>query len=169
MSRNTVRKVLRCGETRFEYRRYVKGWREARAEGVSDVYVPLSFDRGEAFQFDWSHETVVLGGNTTEMKVAHFRLAYSRMFLVIAYRRESQEMLFDAHRRWFEFIGGVTLRALIDNMKCVSYAKRHPHALSRSHAPCGRCSRRSVRACRRCHREGSMVIGATRYAPRRPR
>ena len=98
-------------------RRYVKGWREARAEGVSDVYVPLSFDPGEAFQFDLSHETVVLGGNTTEVKVAHFRLAYSRMFLVIAYMRESQEMLFDAHRRWFEFVEGVTLRALIDNMK----------------------------------------------------
>ena len=57
------------------------------------------------------------GGTTTEVKVAHFRLAYSRMFLVIAYMRESQEMLFDAHRRWFEFIGGMTLRALIDNMK----------------------------------------------------
>ena len=167
LSRNTVRKVLRSGETRFEYhretvhrpqlaayvgtleglleaeetlpakqrrtmlsvyearqdegyrggydtvRRYVKGWREARAEGVSDVYVPLSFDPGEAFQFDWSHETVVLGGNTTEVKVAHFRLAYSRKFLVIAYMREGQERVFDAHRRWFEFVGGVPRRALI--------------------------------------------------------
>ena len=94
-------------------RRYVKGWREARAEGVSDVYVPLSFDPGEAFQFDWSHETVVLGGNTTEVKVAHFRLAYSRKFLVIAYMREGQERLFDAHRRRFEFVGGVPRRALI--------------------------------------------------------
>ena len=37
--------------------------------------------------------------------------------MVIAYLRESQEMLFDAHRRWFEFIGGVTQRVLIDNMK----------------------------------------------------
>ena len=44
----------------------------------------------------------MLGGNTTEVKVAQFRLAYSRLFLVIAYLRESQEMLFDAHRRWFE-------------------------------------------------------------------
>ena len=171
LSRNTVRKVLRSGETRFKYhretvhcprlaeyverleglleaeeslpvkqrrtmlllyeanqdegyrggydtvRRYVKSWREAHSEGVSDVYVPLSFDPGEAFQFDWSYETVVLGGNTTEVKVAQFRLAYSRLFLVIAYLRESQEMLFDAHRRWFEFIGGVTQRVLIDNMK----------------------------------------------------
>lgn len=98
-------------------RRYVKSWRAARNEVVSDVYVPLSFDPGEAFQFDWSHETVVLGGHSTEVKVAHFRLAYSRLFLVVAYLRESQEMLFDAHRRWFEFIGGVTRRALIDNMK----------------------------------------------------
>ena len=153
LSRNTVRKVLRSGETRFEYhretvhrpqlaayverlegllegeeslpvkqrrtmlslyealqiegyrggydtvRRYVKGWREAHSEGVSDVYVPLSFDPGEAFQFDWSYETVVLGGNTTAVKVAQFRLAHSRLFLVVAYLRESQEMLFDAHRR----------------------------------------------------------------------
>ena len=97
-------------------RRYVKGWRVAGAEGVSDVYVPLSFDPGEAFQFDWSRETVVLGGHTTAVKVAQFRLDYSRLFLVIAYLRESQEMLFDAHRRWFEFIGGVPLKGLIDNM-----------------------------------------------------
>ena len=37
--------------------------------GVSDVYVPLSFDPGKAFQFDWSYETVVLGGHTTAVKV----------------------------------------------------------------------------------------------------
>ena len=79
--------------------------------------MPLSFDPREAFQFDWSYETVVLGGTTTEVKVAQFRLAYSRVFLVIGYLRESQEMLFDAHRRWSEFIGGVTQRVLIDNMK----------------------------------------------------
>jgi hypothetical protein len=39
----------------------------------------------------------VLGGVTTTVKVAHIRLCHSRMFLVRAYPRESQEMVFDAH------------------------------------------------------------------------
>jgi len=32
--------------------------------------VPLSFAPGEAYQFDWSHEVVVLAGVTTTVKVA---------------------------------------------------------------------------------------------------
>ena len=79
--------------------------------------MPLWFDPGEAFQFDWSHETVVLGGNTTEVKVAHFRLAYRRMFLVIAYMRESQEMLFDAHRRWL-LMAIESRRYSVNNTEC---------------------------------------------------
>jgi hypothetical protein len=34
----------------------------------------LSFAPGEAFQFDWSHEVVVIAGVTTTVKVAHMRL-----------------------------------------------------------------------------------------------
>jgi hypothetical protein len=48
--------------------------------------VPLSFAPGEAYQFDWSHEVVVLGGVTTTVKVAHVRLCHSRkggVFLVL--------------------------------------------------------------------------------------
>jgi hypothetical protein len=29
---------------------------------TAEAYVPLSFAPGEAYQFDWSHEIVVLGG-----------------------------------------------------------------------------------------------------------
>ena len=39
------------------------------------------------------------------------------MFFVVAYLRESQEMLFDAHDKAFEFFGGVTRRGIYDNMK----------------------------------------------------
>ena len=81
------------------------------------VYIPLTFDPGDAFQFDWSHETVVLGGHTTAIKVAHIRLCHSRQFLVVAYLRESQEMVIDAHNRAFAFFGGVWGRGLYDNMK----------------------------------------------------
>jgi len=60
---------------------------------------------------------VVLGGVTTTLKVAHIRLCYSRMFLVVAYPRETQEMVFDAHDRAFRFFGGTCQRGIYDNMK----------------------------------------------------
>ena len=62
-----------------------------------EAYVPLSFAPGEAYQFDWSHEVVLINGATVTVKVAHVRLCHSRMLFVRAYPRESQEMVFDAH------------------------------------------------------------------------
>jgi transposase len=98
-------------------RRFVKAWRTEHQHTPSDAYIPLIFDPGEAFQFDWSHEKVLLAGAMTEVKVAHIRLCHSRLFLSVAYLRESQEMVFDAHRAAFEFFGGVCRRGLYDNMK----------------------------------------------------
>ena len=37
---------------------------------------------GEAYQFDWSHEIVLLSGATVTVKVAHVRLCHSRMLFV---------------------------------------------------------------------------------------
>ena len=121
LSRNSVRKILRCGETAFSYerpmqplpklgafverleamlevnekrskrdrfrltrifddlrregyeggydsvRRYAKRWRAAQSTGVANAFVPLVFAPGEAYQFDWSHEFVVIGGVTTKI------------------------------------------------------------------------------------------------------
>jgi DNA-directed RNA polymerase subunit K/omega len=53
---------------------------------------------------------------TTTVKVAHIRLCHSRMFLVRAYPRESQEMVFDAHDRAFRLFGGMGRRGIYDNM-----------------------------------------------------
>jgi hypothetical protein len=47
--------------------------------------VPLIFGAGEAFQFDWSEDYAVLGGEHTKLQVAHIKLAHSRAFLVRAY------------------------------------------------------------------------------------
>jgi hypothetical protein len=55
----------------------------------------LSFAPGEAYQFDWSHEVVLIGGTTVTIKVAHLRLCHSRMLFARAYPRETQEMVFD--------------------------------------------------------------------------
>ena len=171
ISRNTVRKVLRSGETAHNYsrdqqpyprlgqyverlssllqenicrpkkqrltarrlyeqleiegyeggydsvQRYVKKWlqKEGRKQH-SQVFIPLYFQPGDAYQFDWSHEHVVLGGVPQKIKVAHFRLCHSRKFFVIAYPRETLEMVLDAHDRAFEFFGGVCRRGIYDNM-----------------------------------------------------
>lgn len=171
VSRNTVRKVLRSGETSFSYerevqprpklgrwreeldrllaknagaavrerltlirlfeelralgydggydavRRYARVWSRRHAGQTAEAYVPLSFAPGEAYQFDWSHEVVLMGGVTVTVKVAHVRLCHSRMMFVRAYPRESQEMVFDAHERAFAFFKGACARGIYDNMK----------------------------------------------------
>ncbi len=171
ISRNTVRKVLRSGETSFSYereiqprpklgrwkaeldrmltantsnparerltlirlfeelralgyeggydavRRYARSWSREHGSQMADAYVPLTFAPGEAYQFDWSHEIVVMNGVTTIVKVAHVRLCHSRMMFVRAYPRETQEMVFDAHERAFAFFKGACTRGIYDNMK----------------------------------------------------
>lgn len=171
ISRNTVRKVLRSGETSFSYerevqprpklgawkaeidrvlaanatkaarerltlirvfeelrtlgydggydavRRYARSWARDHASETASAFVPLSFAPGEAYQFDWSHEIVLMNGVTMTVKVAHLRLCHSRMFIARAYPRETQEMVFDAHERAFAFFKGACARGVYDNMK----------------------------------------------------
>ncbi len=171
VSRKTVRKVIRSGETEFVYertsqpqpkigpwrdeldgllaanarraprerltlvrifealrdrgydgsydavRRYAAAWKRRESEATAAAYVPLSFAPGEAYQFDWSHEVVVIDGVTTTVKVAHVRLCHSRMMFVRVYPRETQEMVFDAHDKAFAFFGGACTRGIYDNMR----------------------------------------------------
>src|SRR5439155_1287731 len=55
-------------------RRYAKRWRAEHGAATVEVFVPLSFAPGEAYQFDWSHEIVLINGVTVTVKVAHVRL-----------------------------------------------------------------------------------------------
>ena len=58
---------------------------------TAEAYVPLSYAPGEAYQFDWSHEVVLISGVTVTVKVAYVRLCHSRMMFARVYMRESQE------------------------------------------------------------------------------
>ena len=98
-------------------RRYAAAWRRLESTGTAAAFVPLSFDPGEAYQFDWSHEIVLIDGVTVTVKVAHIRLCHSRMPFVRAYPRETQEMVFDAHDHAFAFYKGACTRGIYDNMK----------------------------------------------------
>ena len=169
ISRNTVRKILRSGETSFSYerevqprprlgrwkadldrlltanagtsarerltlirlfeelrllgydggydtvRRYGRTWSREHASQTTAAFVALSFAPGEAYQFDWSHEIVLVSGVTVTVKVAHMRLCHSRMMFCRAYPRETQEMVFDAHERAFAFFRGACTRGIYDN------------------------------------------------------
>ncbi|WP_230632421.1 IS21 family transposase [Chromobacterium violaceum] len=100
--------------------RYVRAWNASATKTIrTQAFVPLSFAPGEVGQFDWSYEHVVLGGVTQTIKLAHFRLTYSRQMFVVAYPRETQEMVFDAHNRAFAFFGGVPHKMVYDNLKTV--------------------------------------------------
>ena len=68
-------------------RRHARRWQREEVGRTATAFVPLSFEPGEAYQFDWSHEILVLAGVTTTVKVAHVRLCHSRMFFVRAYPR----------------------------------------------------------------------------------
>jgi transposase len=98
-------------------RRYGRAWAEREGERTAEAYVPLVFAPGEAYQFDWSHEIVILAGVPTKAKVAQVRLCHSRMPFVRAYPRESQEMVFDAHEKAFQFFKGGCQRGIYDNMR----------------------------------------------------
>lgn len=101
--------------------RAVKRWKGQRnkAPGITQAFVPLAFPPGETCQFDWSHEEVEIGGVVQIVKLAHFRLTYSRRMFVVAYPRETQEMVFDAHVRAFKHFGGVPTRMVYDNPKTI--------------------------------------------------
>jgi len=100
-------------------RRYIQKWRSREGSKEVTAYIPQSFEPGEAFQFDWSHEMVELGGILTKIRLAHFRLCYSRMQFCVAYPRESLEMVLNAHVQAIEFFGGSCRKGIYDNLKTV--------------------------------------------------
>ncbi|AMM15324.1 integrase (plasmid) [Burkholderia sp. PAMC 28687] len=97
---------------------FIRAWRCAEGKSIStNAFVPLRYELGEAFQFDWSEEGLVIGGMYRKLQVAHTKLCASRAFWLTAYFSQGHEMLFDAHTRAFEALGGVARRGIYDNMK----------------------------------------------------
>jgi transposase len=96
---------------------YLRAWRQGEGQGAAKAFVPLSFELGEAYQFDWSEEGLVVGGIYYRLQVAHMKLCASRAFWLVAYPSQGHEMLFDAHTRSFAALGGIAHRGIYDNMK----------------------------------------------------
>lgn len=101
------------------------------------TFVPLHFDPGEAFQFDWSEDFAVLGSERTKLQMAHIKLSHSRAFLLRAYPLQTHEMLFDAHWHAFRVFGGVPGRGIYDNMRTA--VDRAGRGSATAHASGQRC------------------------------
>ncbi|MFY9460075.1 MAG: IS21 family transposase [Aquabacterium commune] len=95
---------------------FIRAWRASAGKDIK-AFVPLKFELGDAFQFDWSEEGMVVGGIYHRMQVSHMKLCASRAFWLVAYPSQGHEMLFDAHTRSFAALGGVARRGIYDNMK----------------------------------------------------
>jgi transposase len=71
---------------------FARAWRTDRQREQQTTgrgtFVPLAFRPGEAFQFDWSEDYAILGGERTKLQVAPIKLSHSRAFLVRAYLAE---------------------------------------------------------------------------------
>ena len=71
---------------------FARDWRADRQREQHTTgrgtFVPLAFRPGEAFQFDWSEDFAVVGGERTKLQVAHIKLSHSRAFLLRAYSLE---------------------------------------------------------------------------------
>jgi transposase len=97
---------------------FVRRWKAEEADSPRRAaYVPLAFEPGEAFQFDWSCEYAFVGGLRRRLELAHVKLAASRAFWLVAYPSQGHEMLFDAHASAFAAFGGIPRRGIYDNMK----------------------------------------------------
>ncbi|CAP57087.1 IS21-like element ISGdi17 family transposase [Gluconacetobacter diazotrophicus] len=100
---------------------FIRNWKaeqqRARQTTGRGVFVPLRFQPGEAFQFDWGEDWAVIGGRRVKLQVAHTKLSYSRAFILRAYPLQTHEMLFDALTEAFRVLGGVARRGIFDNME----------------------------------------------------
>lgn len=90
--------------------------REHEAKG-RQVFIPLNFEPGKAFQFDWGEEEILLCGVITRVKAARIKLCYSRHSLVVVFPNEQLEMVMAAHEEAFKFFAGSCENGIYDNMK----------------------------------------------------
>ncbi len=84
---------------------------------TQEVFIPLEFQMGQQFQFDWGEADVYLGGKLTRIYLFCLQLSASRKRFVRAYLHERQEAFLDGFVRGFTYLGGIPALGLLDNLK----------------------------------------------------
>lgn len=98
-------------------RNYVADRKRELGLAARAVTFPLDHQPHEAAaQMDWGERFAEIGGVETKVHLCCIRFNYSGHFMVQAFPGERQEMMFEGHRRAFEFFGGVPVRITYDNL-----------------------------------------------------
>lgn len=89
------------------------------------AFLMLEFAPGECAQVDWgSFGSVQVGSTRRRLSFFVMVLCHSRLMYVEFTVSEGMDQFLSCHRRAFEFIGGVTEKVMIDNLKVG--VLRHP-------------------------------------------
>lgn len=88
-----------------------------RKNKLKEVFIPLQFQLGHQFQFDWGEADVTLQGRMRRVYLFCIQLSASRKRFVRAYLHERQEAFLDGFVQAFNYLGGVPAEGLLDNLK----------------------------------------------------
>jgi len=100
-------------------RRVVAALKKELALENKEVFLPMQFGYGQAFENDWLEPDVLMDGKLVKVNVFASRLRASRTSFVRAYPTQRQESLLDGLQRALRFFGGVPEVARFDNPSTV--------------------------------------------------
>jgi transposase len=83
----------------------------------SKVFIPLSYDPGEAIQVDWGEGTVYLAGKKAKVNLWCMRECYSADMFCKAFYRQNEESFLEGQVNGFEYFGGAPCKVIFDNAK----------------------------------------------------
>lgn len=101
-------------------RRLVAAIKQEIGARSKEVFLPLEFEYGQAFEADWLEVVVEMGGRLVPVNVFAARLRASRASFAKAYPTTRQEALFDGLQGAFHFWAGVPETGRFDNPRTVA-------------------------------------------------
>ena len=82
-----------------------------------DVFIPRHYEPGEYMEFDFGEFEIELAGVRTTAYLHAFQLPLSNDRFGYVSFRQTQDEMFESHRRAFEHFGGISKKVRYDNLK----------------------------------------------------
>ncbi|KAF1084654.1 Integrase core domain protein [Sporotomaculum syntrophicum] len=86
-------------------------------EKQKKVFIPLSYEPGEAIQIDWGEATIYLAGKKIKVNLFCMRECYSADIYCRAFYRQNEESFLEGQITGFEYFDGAPKRMIFDNAK----------------------------------------------------
>lgn len=83
----------------------------------SKVFIPLSYDPGEAVQVDWGEATVYLAGKKIKVNLWCMRECYSADMFCKVFYRQNEESFLEGQVSGLNYFGGAPRKVIFDNAR----------------------------------------------------